>query len=314
LTLLESLENKEQEQFLKWTQTFLKNNDNTEYPFAGNKRKKNEEEEEEEEEKRRDRKSEVLLSCIKETLREKVPLSGAMKSEQISFPTFGEDKHLNASNCLHVDAFLYDDEDVDTLIEEGKIQSNFCTQCNSSTNIQSKTFISHSASKERMKHIFRRCLPSMKGKTILDVGSRLGVVLYVAYTYTEASRIVGVELNKELCDLQRMVVGKYQMDDRVCVREGDVMEMDADVQSADVVVLMNVFEWFLDLEAQKQVWNYLWRNIKRGAVVVASPPIDISLGLIDSEIDFDAWLKRLDTDRMDTEFVEETEFCIYEVK
>jgi len=250
-----ALDNEEQEKFLKWTLTFNQNNDDTESAFV------------DEEEKREDRKSEVLLSCIKETLREKVPLSGAMKSEHISYPTIGEDKHLNASNCLHVDAFLYDDDDVETLIEEGQIQSNYCTECNSSTNIQPKTFISHSASKERLKHIFRHCLPSMKGKTILDVGSRLGVVLYVAYTYTEAASIVGVELNKELCDLQRDVVEKYKMGDRVCVREGDVMEMDSDVQGADVVFLMNVFEWFLDVEAQKKVWEYLRRNIKSGALI-----------------------------------------------
>lgn len=39
-------------------------------------------------------------------------------------------------------------------------------------------FISHSASLQQLKFIFQQALPDMRGKTLVDVGSRLGVMLY----------------------------------------------------------------------------------------------------------------------------------------
>jgi len=302
LSLLNNLDPCEQEQFLKWTQTFTKLDGGENCENAS------------EEDRRRERKGEVLLNCIKESLRKSVPFTGIMKSEKVSYPKFGEDKHLNDSNCLHVDAFLYDDDEVDALVDEGKIRNQFCMQCNSS-DILPKTFVSHSASKERMKHIFRSCLPSLSGKVVLDVGSRLGVVLYVAYTCTDAEQIVGVELNRELCALQQSIVDKYKLHNRIRIQQGDVINMEDEVKRADVVVLMNVFEWFLDRQQQNNVWNYLHRCIKPGAFVVASPPIDVSLALIKSKIDIRSWLKKVDSEHPcgDTDFVEETEFCIYQV-
>ena len=47
-------------------------------------------------------------------------------------------------------------------------------------------FISHSMSREQLKFIFCDLLPDMNGKTVLDIGSRMGPVLYAvnASTYT----------------------------------------------------------------------------------------------------------------------------------
>lgn len=39
-------------------------------------------------------------------------------------------------------------------------------------------FISHSLSREQLKFVFSELLPNLNGKTVLDVGSRLGPVLY----------------------------------------------------------------------------------------------------------------------------------------
>jgi len=299
LTSLNSLKDSEQDHFLNWTRNFVK--DEHECSVART-----------DDEKRRERKSEVLLSCIKGSLREKVPFNGMLNSENINFPTFGIDANLNNKNCLHVDAFLYDDDDVDILVESGKISNNYCKDCNSS-NIEPKTFISHSASKDRMKYIFQTCLPPLKGKVILDIGSRLGVVLYVGYCYTEAAKIVGVELNQDLCDIQKYIVDKYKLHDRIHVLEGNILDMHKDVKGADVIVLMNVFEWFLDLEEQIKVWNYLFENIKSGAILVTSPPIDVSLDLINSEIDFKRWVEEVKSGETNDGFLEETEFRIYKV-
>ena len=39
-------------------------------------------------------------------------------------------------------------------------------------------FISHSMSKDEVKFIFNNLVPNLSGKTVVDVGSRLGPVLY----------------------------------------------------------------------------------------------------------------------------------------
>lgn len=45
-------------------------------------------------------------------------------------------------------------------------------------------FISHSVSREQLKFIFTDLLPDLSGKLVLDVGSRLGPILYGVNTIT----------------------------------------------------------------------------------------------------------------------------------
>jgi len=265
------------------------------------------------EEKKIERKAEILLSCIKETLKEKVPFNGVMNSEEVSFPVIGSDVNLNDKNCIHVDAFLYDEEDVEMLVDSGKLHNHYCKDCLSS-NVEPMTFISHSASKDRLRYIFKKCLPPLKDKVIVDVGSRLGVVLYAAHIYTEAKKIIGIEINRELCELQRHIVDKYKLGDRIIIREGDVMDMCKHLVESDIVILMNVFEWFLNLDDQLKVWDYLHKYIKPGTIIVAAPPIEISLELIGSKINSKRWLKETHYEKICEDFCEETEFRIYKVR
>ena len=58
------------------------------------------------------------------------------------------------------------------------------------------------------------CLGNIKGRTVCDVGSRLGPVLWGGYHLSEAAKLVGVEMNSWFCDLQRKVVAKHGMSDR----------------------------------------------------------------------------------------------------
>ena len=39
-------------------------------------------------------------------------------------------------------------------------------------------FITHSASVAQIKYMFQHLLPDLRGKTVVDVGSRTGAVLY----------------------------------------------------------------------------------------------------------------------------------------
>ena len=72
-------------------------------------------------------------------------------------------------------------------------------------------FISHSASRENLAHIFKNLLPNLTGKHLLDVGSRFGAVMFGAFAYSQASRITGVEINSDLAALSLSMVQKYNM-------------------------------------------------------------------------------------------------------
>lgn len=56
--------------------------------------------------------------------------------------------------------------------------------------------MTHSCSRDRLEYIFTSLLPPLDGKRILDVGSRLGAVLYGAYVFSDAAQIAGIEINK----------------------------------------------------------------------------------------------------------------------
>jgi tRNA1(Val) A37 N6-methylase TrmN6 len=62
-----------------------------------------------------------------------------------------------------------------------------------------------------LAHIFKNLLPDLKGKNILDIGSRFGAVLFGAYVYSQASNIAGVELNADLATLCQVMVQRYNM-------------------------------------------------------------------------------------------------------
>ncbi|OWK09055.1 hypothetical protein Celaphus_00015417, partial [Cervus elaphus hippelaphus] len=117
---------------------------------------------------------------------------------------------------VHVDAFLYDEDFIDSLCEEGKMSRNYCMVCGSHRTAP-LGFISHSFSLMELKFIYRHVLPDLSGKVLVDVGSRLGTVLYGGYLYSSASQLYGVELNGDFCQLQEMIIKKYQFTDRIKV-------------------------------------------------------------------------------------------------
>ena len=92
---------------------------------------------------------------------------------------------------------------------------------------------------------------------MLDVGSRLGAVLYGAYLFSSAGKIMGIEINKELCDLQRKVIQSFGFNDRISIIHSEMTRCSDIFESADIVILNNVFEWFVTAENQTFMWQFL---------------------------------------------------------
>lgn len=197
--------------------------------------------------------AEKRLKNITKDIKRIIPLQGVLETEKIRHPEEGKGLACEPSTTVHVDSFLYSDEDIDKLCDEGKMSRNYCKQCGSH-NTAPLTFISHSSSLVQLKFIFQAALPSiatnLADKLLVDVGSRLGAVLYGAYHFSPIKKIVGVEINSELCDLQQKITEKYKMHDRVQIRCADICSEPTLLEQADIVVLNNVFEFFLSMDQQ----------------------------------------------------------------
>ncbi|KAJ8045450.1 hypothetical protein HOLleu_08463 [Holothuria leucospilota] len=238
--------------------------------------------------------ADILLKSISEDLRNHpdLPLSAVMNSELIIHPSTGEFAGLEPGSVVNVDKFLYpDDESIDELCEQGKLSRNYCVQCGSHQ-VEPLTFVSHSASTQQMKYLFKDFLPDLHDKTVIDVGSRLGVVLYHAYHYSSASNIIGVEMNPDLCGLQQYILQKYSMEDRIQVTCADIRTQAYLLKKADVLILNNVFEFFLNVHDQKEVWKFLFENYRKsGSYLVSIPSIAESLAPLGLILDVNTWVK-----------------------
>nr|XP_029532053.1 uncharacterized protein LOC115139017 isoform X2 [Oncorhynchus nerka] len=270
----------------------------------------------------------VILQSISEDLRACLPLEAVLSSESLAI----QKTQQNPQPTLHVDAFLYDEDTVDTLCEEGKMSRNYCLNCGTRRtapldmspiehvwdaldgrvslpdsvphpdSIQQlctaiKEFISHSFSILELQFLFQHVLPDLTGRLVVDVGSRLGAVLYGGYLYSSAVRLVGVEISAEFVRLQNMAVDKYGFSDRIQVIHGDISTQDSLLQNADVLIMNNVFEYFLQPNDQIKAWYFIVHNFrKKGALLVTVPSLQEALSSHQGGINLSKWVEELPLD------------------
>ncbi|XP_073425926.1 uncharacterized protein [Dendrobates tinctorius] len=236
--------------------------------------------------------SDVLLHNIADDLRNCLPVEAMVISEK---EVMEEIQRLQRPT-LHVDAFLYDDDAIDSLCEDGKMSRNYCMSCGS-TKTAPLDFLSHSFSILELRFLFHHVLPDLSGKMVLDVGSRLGAVLYAGYIYSSASKLEGVEINVEFCELQEKIINKYHFSDRIRVHHSDICSQKSLLHQADVVVLNNVFEYFLNKEEQMKAWIFMYENIrKKGCLVVTVPSLKESLTKLQISLQLDQWVEEIEVD------------------
>lgn len=209
-----------------------------------------------------------LLESIAEKLRTRLPVSGILQSETVL--------DLDEPTTEHIDAFLFPDDVVDELCEEGKMSRHYCSACGSKK-IRKLDLVSHSFSAWELKWLFCKILPPLNNKVVLDVGSRLGCVLYAASEFTQASKIIGVEMNPDFCVLQQSIVEQYHYD-KVEIVQADIRSQENLLMNSDVIFLNNVFKHFLSPEDQMKCWDLIFGSVKRkGQVLVIIPSLEESL-------------------------------------
>jgi hypothetical protein len=129
---------------------------------------------------------------------------------------------------------------------------------------------------------------------VLDVGSRLGAVLYGAYLFSGAGKIIGIELNNELCELQNHVIQTFGFSDRASILHAEMTTRPDVFALADVIILNNVFEWFVEAQYQGSMWQFLYNNIKVGALIVTMPSMEKATNGLSLGITLEDWIRPID--------------------
>ena len=224
-----------------------------------------------------------MLDSIAEQLRAVIPRNGVLDGETL----FGLDDPKSA----HIDAFLFPDDVLDDYCDEGKMSRYYCKDCGSKRT-QRLDLYSHSFSAWELKWLFTKILPPVDNKTILDVGSRHGAVLYGASEFTNASKIIGVEMNADFCTMTNRIAESYKYD-RIEIIQGDIRVQTALLTNADVIILNNVFENFLSNEDQIKCWDVIFGNVNRsGQVLVTVPSIQESLDSLKGKLP-SGWIEEI---------------------
>ncbi|XP_007578198.1 uncharacterized protein LOC103156174 [Poecilia formosa] len=233
----------------------------------------------------------VILQSIADDLRARLPVDAMLLSE-----TAAQHKMQQRQRpTVHVDSFLYSEDQVDALCEEGAMSRNYCLSCGSFRTAP-LDFISHSFSVSELQFLFQNVLPDLSGRTVVDVGSRLGAVLYGGCLYSSASRLIGLELSEDFVRLQNDTLHKYGLSDRVQVLHADVCTQEVLLQSADVLIMNNVFEYFMEPTEQIGAWKFIMQAFRRrGALLVTVPSLQESLDALQVSLPPD-WVEELPVD------------------
>ncbi|XP_076290806.1 uncharacterized protein LOC143214086 isoform X2 [Lasioglossum baleicum] len=210
-------------------------------------------------------------------IRDRVPFDSILPSENIVPPTVGENSDCDAISTKHIDAFLYDNNEVDDLIQED--------------------IISHSMSVTTMVYVFCNILPPLDGKTVLDVGSRLGAVLYGAHIFSSAQKIIGVEMNNDFCTLQSAIIEKFKMNDRIEIVNKKIEQCPDIVQSSDIIIINNPFEFYVPESVHIEIWKFLKANIQKGTILVTRPSIETTFKTLKTGISTKKWIKPYEVDK-----------------
>ncbi|XP_072221918.1 uncharacterized protein [Leuresthes tenuis] len=233
----------------------------------------------------------VILQNIADDLRARLPLDAMLPSETAAHHKMQQ----QTRPTVHVDSFLYSDEQVDTLCAEGAMSRTYCLSCGS-IRTAPLDFISHSFSAPELQFLFQNVLPDLSGRTLVDVGSRLGAVLYGGYVYSSAARLLGLELNEEFVRLQNDMLQKYGLTDRVQVLHADMCTQSVLLQSADVLIMNNVFEYFMEPKEQVRAWKFIMQTFRRrGSLLVTVPSLQDSLNALQMPLQ-PGWVEELPVD------------------
>ncbi|KAK0424543.1 hypothetical protein QR680_008716 [Steinernema hermaphroditum] len=244
-------------------------------------------------------KADCELRDIANEMKSILPTSAVLPSENVLWPVNGIDSDCHPNTTVHVDGFLFDENDVDDLVDQGQISRNFCRDCGSHKTAP-LTFISHSLGADQLRYMFTSLVPlrspQMAGRIVVDIGSRLGTVLYgVHYFSGGAVKAIGIEMNRDFCDLQNRFIQSKNMTNVEVICDNLLNQKDV-IASADVITMNNVFSFFMPEEGQIKCWRFLAEHMKPGCVLIHNPSVESVVEHLDLGFKIPQWLDHISTE------------------
>ncbi|CAD5229342.1 unnamed protein product [Bursaphelenchus okinawaensis] len=218
------------------------------------------------------------LRSISKKLRKNTDISGNLPGEKILWPTEGSFSDCDVESTDQVDAFLYDDIELDGLREKGLLKpEQYCARCKSSDIVENNV-ISHSLSINELEYLFCDLLPlyvDFNGKTLIDIGSRLGAIVYAALLFVpDLAAVKGIEISEGHCKLQKDILKDVDFNNKAEILEGDFRSFSYELQNANLITMNNVFTFFASPEEQVRCWRSLKDNLKKETVIVHNHSIE----------------------------------------
>ena len=186
-----------------------------------------------------------------------------------------------------------------------------CPHClSSAAHVHRRSHITHSVSQAHLSLLFSSFLPrhiahlSHPSFSVVDVGSRIGNVLFSALLLADVGRVVGVEKDSQMTALCSRLAQHYGLQDtghRLQVLQGSVETAGAEaVAAADLLFFFNPFELHCDREEQRRLLRWLRQAFRKregdqwkGQWLLSVPDMEAIYERAGSEVDVSAWLRRL---------------------
>jgi len=168
-----------------------------------------------------------------------------------------------------VDSFLYPDHVLDDWCDEGEFSRTYCKKY-PEAEIESYNFMSDSFSIDELSFLFESgVLGKTAGKQLLDIGSRFGACIYAASLYSSFKKRIGVELDESMVKIchKLKVPGEFiTADIRKCASKV--------VPESDVIIMNNVFEYFMEAKEELDCWKTIFEFSKKGQLFVMVPGLE----------------------------------------
>lgn len=115
--------------------------------------------------------------------------------------------------------------------------------------------------------------------------------------FTNAEKIIGVEMNEELCTLQNDMIQKYKMNDRIEIINKRIEECPEIVQNSNIIVMNNPFEFYVSESVCTEIWKFLKAHIQRGTILVVRPSIETTFETLKTGISIKKWIKLYESEK-----------------
>uniref|UniRef100_A0A0K0CUA1 Class I SAM-dependent methyltransferase n=1 Tax=Angiostrongylus cantonensis TaxID=6313 RepID=A0A0K0CUA1_ANGCA len=183
---------------------------------------------------------------------------------------------------IQVDCFLYDDYALHEMMKSGK----FGRYHYSIPFVELREFSHWNCKLQKLKILYGNLVPLKSQRDdfrVLDIGSRLGAVIYAACIYGYGA-VTHLSLMSSAISVFRL--------SNIEVVCADVRSRYDVVSQADLIVMNNVFSFFWDTEQQADCFEFIHKHAKKGCFIIHNPDIETASAHLKLPFTINEWIEK----------------------